>query len=135
MSVDSNAIPLIVLPLIVIGVTTVITLPSVLKTRERFKAHETLRYLIDKGQTPPSELLAGLIEQPKQRRPGERDLRASIFWLCIAIGVCTIGSCIAYVNDPGGNSWVFAPGLSAFPASIGLGYLLLWWLNRSKQQA
>lgn len=134
MSVDSNAIPLIVLPLIVVGVTSIVTLPWVLRTKERFKAHDTLRYLIDKGQTPPAELLAGLVEQPKLRRPGERDLRASIFWLSIAIGICAVGSSIAWVSDPGGNGWIIAPGLSAFPASIGFGYLLLWWLNKSKQQ-
>jgi hypothetical protein len=132
---NEDLIPLVVLPLIVLGVTTIITLPWVLKTKERFKAHETLRYLIDKGQTPPAELLAGLIEQPKLRRPGERDLRASIFWLSIAIGICAVGSSIAWVSDPGGNGWIIAPGLSAFPASIGLGYFLLWWLNRAKQPA
>lgn len=130
---DENWIALIVLPLVVLGVTTIITLPGILKTKERFKAHETLRYLIDKGQPAPTELLAGLIEQPKLRRPGERDLRASIFWLSIAIGICAVGSSIAWVSDPGGNGWIIAPGLSAFPASIGLGYLLLWWMNRAKQ--
>lgn len=132
---DEDFIPLIVLPLFFIGVTTVITLPWILRTKERFKTHETLRYLIDKGQVPPAELLAGLIEQPKPRRPGERDLRLSIFWLSIAIGICTLGSAIAWVEDPGGNSWVIAPGIGAFPGSIGIGYLLLWWMNKSKQQA
>jgi hypothetical protein len=131
---DEDVIPLIVLPLIVIGVTTIITLPWLLRTKERFKAHETLRYLIDKGQAPPAELLAGLIEQPKLRQPGERDLRASIVWLSIAIGICTMGASIAWVSDPGGNGWIIAPGVGAFPGAIGLGYLLLWWMNRSKQQ-
>ena len=132
---NEDVIPLIVLPLIVLGVTTIITLPWVLKTKESFKTHETLRYLIDKGQVPPAELLTGLVEQPKPRPAGERDLRASIFWLSIAIGICTLGSSIAWVSDPGGNGWIIAPGVGAFPASIGLGYLLLWWMNRSKQQA
>jgi hypothetical protein len=131
---NEDVIPLVVLPLMVIGVTTIIILPWLLRTKERFKAHDTLRYLIDKGQSPPAELLAGLIEQPKPRRPGEHDLRASIFWLSVAIGICTLGSSIAWVSDPGGNGWIIAPGVGAFPASIGLGYLLLWWLNRSKQQ-
>jgi hypothetical protein len=132
---SDNWIPLIVLPMIVIGVTAIIVLPWLLRTKERFKAHETLRYLTDKGQTPPVELLAGLIEQPKVRRPGERDLRASVFWLSVAIGICAFGGSLAWVSDPTGNGWIIAPGLGAFPGSIGLGYLLLWWMNRPRQQS
>ncbi len=134
MYIDSDWIPLIVLPLIVIGITVVIVLPWVLKTRERFKALETFRFLTEKGQTAPAELLAGLVEQPRQRRPGERDLRASIIWLSVAIGISALGSAIAFVSDPHGNSWVIAPGIGAFPASIGIGYLVLWFMNRSQRQ-
>ena len=134
MYIDSDWIALIVLPLIVIGVTTVVGLPWVLKTRERFKALETVRFLTEKGQPAPPELLAGLVDQPRQRRPGERDLRASIIWLSVAIGVSALGSAIAFVSDPQGNSWVIAPGIGAFPASIGIGYLILWFTNRSRDQ-
>ena len=132
---SGDTVAAIILPILFILVTTVIVLPWILKARERFKAHETLRYLIDKGQTPPPELLAGLIEQPKPRRPGERDLRASVVWLSIAIGISALGASIAWVSDPGGNNWIIAPGVGAFPASIGIGYLILWILNRRQQVA
>ena len=125
-------IKLIVLPLLVLGVTAVILMPFILRSRERFKAHETFRYLIDKGQQPPAELLSAIVERPRVTPPRERDLRASVVWLSIAIGISAFGSAIAWVSDPEGRSWVIAPGLGAFPASIGLGYLLLWILNRNK---
>jgi hypothetical protein len=134
MHVSESLIPLIVLPLMVIGVTTIIVMPWVLKSRERFKAHETLRYLVDKGQTPPAELLAGLVEQPKARPAGGRDLRASVFWLSVAVGISALGASIAWVSDPDGNGWIIAPGLGAFPAAIGIGYLILYYVNRSQQR-
>ena len=131
----ANWVAIIVLPLLILGVTSIIVMPWILRTRERFKAHETLRYMADKGQVPPAELLAGLVEQPKPRQPGERDLRASIFWLSVAIGISTLGASIAWVSDPEGYGWIIAPGLGAFPGAIGIGYLLLWWLNRSQSRA
>lgn len=132
---DEDLIPLVVLPLIIIGLTVIIVLPFVLRTRERFKVHETFRYLVDKGQAVPAELLAGLIERPKQpRQAGERDLRASIVWLSIAIGITAFGASIAAVSEPDGNGWIIAPGIGAFPFSIGIGYLILWILNRRQQR-
>jgi hypothetical protein len=132
---SGDLVSAIVMPILFTLVAIVIVLPWILKARERFKAHETLRYLVDKGQAPPPELLASLIEQPKPRPSGERDLRASIVWLSIAIGVSALGASIAWVADPGGNNWIIAPGVGAFPASIGIGYLLLWILNRREQRA
>jgi hypothetical protein len=132
MSSDDWAM-VIVMPILFASITTIIVLPWILKTRERFKAHETLRYLTDKGLTLPPELLASLIEQPKVPRPGERDLRLSIIWLSLAIGVSALGGTLAWVSDPGSNSWIIAPGVGAFPTSIGIGYLILWFLNRPQQ--
>jgi hypothetical protein len=132
--IDPDLIPLIVLPLLVIAIASIIALPWVLKTRERFKVHETLKYVLDKGHAPPPELLAGLVEQPRTRRPGERDLRASVFWLSIAVGVSALGASIAWVSDPDGSGWIIAPGLGAFPGSIGIGYLILWFVNRAQQR-
>ncbi len=128
----ANWVAIVVLPMLILGVTFIIVMPWILKTRERFKAHETLRYLTDKGLTPPVELLAGLIEQPKARPARERDLRSSIFWISVAVGVSAIGASIAWVSDPEGHGWVIAPGLGAFPAAIGIGYFILWWVNRSQ---
>jgi hypothetical protein len=126
-------VAIVVMPIMFASVVAIIVLPWILKTRERFKAHETLRYLTDKGLAPPPELLAGLIEQPKVRRLGEQDLRLSIIWLSLAVGISALGGAIALVSDPGTDSWIIAPGLGAFPASLGIGYLILWFLNRSRQ--
>lgn len=113
-------------------VTIVIALPWIIRMLERNKMHQTLRYLVDKGQTPPGEVLAGLIERPKPQPGTHRDLRAGIFWLSLGIGSCALIASIALVGAPETNNWILAPGIAAFPTAIGVGYFVLWFMNRAK---
>lgn len=123
----------IVLVTLILGLTTVIVVPWIIKARARMKIHETLRYFADKGQALPDDVLAALAEPPRPLPAGERDLRAGIIWLSLAVGIAGVVSTVISVNDPEDVSWVMVPGLAAFPAAIGLGYVFLWILNRKKQ--
>lgn len=126
---SDELVVLIVLVTLIGALTTIIVMPSIIRMRERRRVHETLRYLVDKGQVPPNELLAGLAEPPRPAPKGHLDLRRGIFWLSVAAGIAGIVTSI--VAASGESNWVLAPGLAAFPAAIGLGYVLLWALNRT----
>lgn len=130
---SQESVTAIVLVTLISALTAIIVLPWIIKTRERMRLHETLRYFVDKGQAPPSEVLAGLADPQHLPRAGQRDLRAGIFWLSVAVGITGVVSTIVAMSDPGEVSWVMAPGLAAFPGAIGLGYVFLWVLNRNKQ--
>lgn len=133
MQLSSEFVILIVLVALIGALTTVIILPWIIKARERMKIHETLRYFMDKGQALSNEVLAALTDPPRPQPAGQRDLRAGILWLSLAVGIAGLVASIISMSDPGDVSWVMAPGLAAFPAAIGLGYVLLWVLNRHKQ--
>jgi hypothetical protein len=128
---SDELVVLIVLVTLICALTAVIVMPWLIKARERVRVHETLRYLVDKGQVPPSELLAGLAEPPRPKPLGHQDLRRGIFWLSLAAGIAGLVASIVVSSDD--MNWVVAPGLAAFPCAIGIGYVFLWLLNRTKE--
>lgn len=133
---SDELVVLIVLVTLILALTTVIVMPSIIKARERVRVHETVRYMIDKGQVPPNELLAGLADSPRSKPiapppAGHQDLRKGIFWLSVAAGIMGLMTSIVASSDD--MNWAVAPGLAAFPCAIGVGYVLLWLLNRTKE--
>lgn len=128
----SDIFTLVLLLGLTAGATTILVLPWIIRTRERMKVHETIRFFVDKGQPPPSELLAGLAEPRRAQPVAERDLRAGILWLSVAVGIAGLFTAIVSASAEGDVSWALVPGFAAFPAAIGAGYVALWWSNRNK---
>jgi hypothetical protein len=76
--------------------------------------HQTLRAMIEKGVEIPKEILVP---------PRGSDLRKGIVLLCAGLGLT-----IALVATTPGQLRLWS--LGAFPALVGVGYLVVWRLER-----
>lgn len=87
--------------------------------RERVR-HETLRAMVEKGVEIPPELLA-----PPAAAKKHSDLRRGLVLLGTGLGVVGFFALIKDQEVPDGI-W----GIGLIPALIGVGYLLVWWLEK-----
>jgi Domain of unknown function (DUF6249) len=83
--------------------------------------HRTIRMMVEKGQPVPPELLAPLPSAPPQRS----DMRRGVILVMVGLGLMLF---LGAANDWEGGAW--AVGL--IPLLIGVGYLLVWKLERKK---
>src|SRR5947199_3345348 len=79
----------------------------------------TIRMMVEKGQRVPAELLAPEVRHVRRRS----DVRRGVVWTMVGLGLMIW---LAAVNDWEGGAWSF--GL--IPFLIGLGYLIVWKLER-----
>jgi uncharacterized protein DUF6249 len=79
----------------------------------------TIRMMVEKGQPVPAELLAPEVRAVRRRS----DMRRGVVWTMVGLGLMIW---LAAVNDWEGGAWSF--GL--IPFLIGLGYLIVWKLER-----
>jgi hypothetical protein len=79
----------------------------------------TIRMMVEKGQPVPAELLAPEIRAVRRRS----DVRRGVIWTMIGLGVMIF---FGAVNDWEGGAW----SLGLIPFLIGLGYLIVWKLER-----
>jgi hypothetical protein len=83
--------------------------------------HKTVRMMVEKGQPVPESLL-----NPPPIVRQRSDLRRGIKWALVGLGVMIFfGAC----NDWEGGSW----SLGIIPFLIGIGYLIFWRLDISKE--
>ena len=96
------------------------------------KMADTLRVAIEKGQPLPSEVIDAM--SSNVRSPGlppspQRDLRTGIVWVGVGVGFAAVGLAFSF-------EWPDALypmlGLAAFPTFIGLAFVALGLLNRTK---
>ena len=102
------------------------------KSQERQKMAETLRVAIEKGQPLPHEMLDAM--SSNVRAPGlppspQRDLRTGIIWLGIGVGLAAMGFAISFEEA---DALYPILGLAAFPTFIGLAFIALGLLNKTK---
>jgi hypothetical protein len=93
---------------------------SYLKSRS---LHRTVRTMVEKGQEVPAALFAA---PPVVR--ARSDMRRGVVLLMVGVGVMIF---FGAVNDWDGGAWA----LGIIPFLIGLGYLLVWKLERPKDKA
>jgi Domain of unknown function (DUF6249) len=119
-------IPGEVIPLVAVVFMTIFGAPvlivltigliTLLVTRMR---QRTIRVMVEKGQPIPAELLA-----PEARGVRRRsDVRRGVVWTMVGVGLMIW---LGAINDWEGGAWSF--GL--IPFLIGVGYLLVWKLER-----
>ena len=106
--------------------------PRYFKSIERQKMADTLRVAIEKGQPLPSEVIDAM--SSNVRTPGlppspQRDLRTGIIWLGVGIGFAAFGLSVSFEWPDGLYPML---GLAAFPAFIGLAFVALGLLNKTK---
>jgi len=88
-------------------------------SRRQQRQHEVILKLADKGLPVPQELFAA------ELKPG-RDLRLGIITLSAAAGVTGF---LYVVGAEEGT------GIGLIPLSIGLGYLIVWFIERRQNRA
>ena len=112
-------------------IAVVVIAPRYFRSREREALQATLRAAIEKGQPLPPEVIDAISRDARPAPSQGRDLRVAIVWLSIAAGVAAFGYALGFNEDTGHAYWPML-GLSAFPACIGLAFLLLAAINRGK---
>ena len=109
-----------------------VIVPRYFKSMERQKMAETLRVAIEKGQPLPSEIVDAM--SSNVRTPGlppspQRDLRTGIIWLGVGVGFAAMGAAISFEEADALYPFL---GIAAFPVFIGLAFVALALLNKSK---
>lgn len=106
--------------------------PRYLKSQERQKMAETLRAAIEKGQPLPTEVIEAMssdVRSPGMAPSPQRDLRTGIIWLGVGIGFAALGAILSF-EEP--DALFPLLGVATFPIFIGLAFITLGLLNKSK---
>lgn len=90
------------------------------KFRTRAETQQTIRLALEKGNELSPELLSQLAEPEPD---GNRDLRRSLIWLALAIGLALCGY---FVPDPSGHAFRGCLAGASFPLAIGIAYMIMW---------
>jgi hypothetical protein len=123
----------IVILMIIFGsIASLFLVPRYFKSVERQKMADTLRIAIEKGQPLPNEVIDAM--SSNVRTPGlppspQRDLRTGIIWLGVGIGIAAFGTAISFEEA---DALYPMLGFAAFPVFIGLAFIALSLLNKTK---
>ena len=111
----------------------IILVPGYLKSKDRGRMHETLRIAYEKGQPVPPELIQAIQsgnEVSKDVNRSEKDLRAAVILIGLSLGLVAMG--FALGQTEGAEAQFSTLAGATIPGFIGLGFLVLWYLNRDK---
>jgi hypothetical protein len=113
------------------SIAAVCIAPFWLRSQERIRVQETLRAAIESGQPMPTEVMENAARNINIRPAPSpsRDLRVGIIWLGIGLGFVATGVAWGY-EEPDATIPMIA--CAAFPVFIGLAFIALSLLNRSK---
>lgn len=119
--IPGEAIPIVAITMLTVFgapvlIVAVIMLINYAKSRS---LHRTVQTMVEKGQPVPAALLA----PPAVPRP-RSDLRRGVILVMVGLGL----SVFFAMTDWGGSSW----SLGAIPFLIGIGYLIVWKLEKKK---
>ncbi len=113
-------------------IAALVIAPRYFKSIERQKMADTLRAAIEKGQPLPSEVIDAMssnVRSPAMLPSPQRDLRTGIIWLGVGVGLAAMGLAISF-EEP--DALFPCLGLASFPIFIGLAFVALGLLNRTK---
>ncbi len=123
----------ILIPISLFGmIAAIVILPRYFRSQERQKMAETLKAAIERGQPLPTEIVDAMstnVRLPDLPATPQRDLRTGIIWVGVALGLVALGLIVGF-EEPDASYWFM--GFAAFPGFIGLAFVLLSFLNRSK---
>lgn len=113
------------------SISAIIIVPFWLRSQERMRVQETLRAAIESGQAMPTEVMENAARNISIRpMPSpSRDLRTGIIWLGVGLGFVAMGVALGY-EEPEATIPMIA--CAAFPVFIGLAFIALALINRSK---
>jgi hypothetical protein len=134
-----EAIPLAGIAMIVLVVVIPVWLRTHYASQDRKHLHETVRMMVEKGQPVSSEMLeslnnrSGVVSDGPARTGSSADIRRGVTMIAVALAMCGLGFALYYVSD--GYATGPIVGAAAFPGFIGLGFVVIGLLNRSKPKA
>jgi hypothetical protein len=113
------------------SIAAVIVTPFWLRTQERIRVQETLRAAIESGQAMPTEVMENAARTINLRPAPSpsRDLRTGIVWLGLAVGFAAMGMALSFEWP---DAAIPIVSCAAFPAFIGLAFIVLSFVNRPK---
>jgi hypothetical protein len=122
---------IVIIGIIFGSITAVILVPFWLRSQERIRVQETLRAAIESGQAMPTEVMENAARNINLRPAPSphRDLRTGIIWLGVGLGIAAMGGAIGF-DDP--DATMPFLGFAAFPIFIGLAFIALSFVNRTK---
>jgi hypothetical protein len=113
------------------SIAAIVIVPFWLRSQERMRVQETLRAAIESGQTMPTEVMENAARNINLRpQPSSaRDMRTGIIWLAVGLGFVVMGIALGY-EEP--ESTIPMIACAAFPVFIGLAFIALALINRTK---
>ena len=122
---------IVIIGIIFGSITAVILVPFWLRSQERIRVQETLRAAIESGQAMPTEVMENAARNINLRPAPSphRDLRTGIIWLGVGLGIAAMAAALGF-DDP--DATMPFLGFAAFPIFIGLAFIALSFVNRTK---
>lgn len=111
-------------------IAALVIVPRYLKSLERQKLQDTLRAAVERGQPIPPEVVEAMTLDARPKPSPERDLRVGVIWLGAALGLAVLGLVVG-VDEPDATYPML--GVAAFPAFIGLAFILISVLSRGRK--
>jgi hypothetical protein len=113
------------------SIAAVFIVPFWIRSQERIRVQETLRAAIESGQPMPTEMMETAARNINVRPAPSpsRDLRTGIIWLGVGLGFVAMGIALGYEDA---DATIPMISLAAFPVFIGLAFIALSFINRSK---
>jgi len=121
------AIPILALFIPIVA----IIMAGVVRIKRNRMLHDTVRLMTEKGAPIPPELIDAVANDSKQQAKTwspTAQLRSGV--INIAIG---LGFMFLLREIDGGPTWMWAAGM--IPFMIGVGFLLIWWIESRKKDA
>lgn len=125
--------PVLIVFIIFTSLAAIIIAPMYFRSLERQRMQETIRAAIEKGQPLPENITQVVAQNARMPLPPapSRDLRTGLIWLGVAVGLASMGVAIGYSEDS--DALLPLLGISAFPAFIGVAFIVMWAIARDKK--
>ena len=108
-----------------VSIAVVFSLWFYFRYKARVETQQTFRLALERG----SELTPEFIRQLGEPEPSkDRDLRRGLIWLAIGLAFAILGVAI---DEPDAVGPLL--GTAAFPALVGLAYLIMWRFGARKE--
>ena len=111
----------------------IILVPGYLKSKDRGRMHETLRIAYEKGQPVSPELIQAIQsgdEVGKNANRSEKDLGSAVILIGLSLGLVAMSFALGQTEGAEAQFGTLAG--ATIPGFIGLGLLVLWYVNRDK---